>query len=84
MLPEKTLDDLPGALEREHALLPVLRRLGVPEAELRVLEGDEHLLRILAEAHERDELEQVLKWHASRLARVASLTSPVKPDAAGE
>jgi len=70
---ERLIAELPAALEREHALLPVLRRLGVPESELRVLEGDEHLLRILAEAHARDELEQVLKWHRARLARVTGL-----------
>jgi hypothetical protein len=69
---------LPGALEREHALLPALQRLGVPEDELRVLEGDEHLLRILAEEARtttsrsaRRDLERVIRWHAARLARVA-------------
>ncbi len=76
--PEQLARELPAALEREHALLPLLRRLGVPEAELRVLEGDEHLLRILAQAAKdatdpsaRRELEEVLAWHAARLARVA-------------
>jgi phytoene/squalene synthetase len=70
--------DLPEALEREKALLPALQRLGVSEDELRVLEGDEHLLRILAEEAQtatspeaRAELERVVRWHAARLARVA-------------
>ena len=75
MTDDTFLKELPAALEREHALLPVLRRLGVPESELKVLEGDEHLLRILADAHASDELEQVLAWHRARLLRVSGLTS---------
>lgn len=70
--------ELPEALEREHALLPALQRLGVPEDEIKVLEGDEHLLRILAEEARattdpkaRRELERVVRWHAARLQRVA-------------
>ena len=62
--------ELPDALEREHALLPALQRLGVPDDELRVLEGDEHLLRILAEEARtttsraaRRELERVVRWY---------------------
>ncbi|MBL8955095.1 MAG: hypothetical protein JNK82_30240 [Myxococcaceae bacterium] len=73
MTVETFVRELPGALDREHALLPVLRRLGVCDDELRVLEGDAHLLRILAEAHEADALEEVLSWHRARLARVAGL-----------
>ncbi|MBL8954025.1 MAG: hypothetical protein JNK82_24825 [Myxococcaceae bacterium] len=70
--------DLPDALDREEALLPALKRLGVSDAELDVLRADEHLLRILAEEARdttdeaaRQELERVMKWHAKRLARVA-------------
>jgi len=70
--------ELPDALDREEALLPALERLGVSEDELKVLQGDEHLLRILAEEARttadpatKAELERVMRWHAARLARVA-------------
>lgn len=75
----KTAQALPEALDREHALLPLLRRLGVPENELAVLRGDEQLLEILAREAQnpaalesRAAFEQVLASHRARLARVAS------------
>lgn len=68
---------LPACLEREHRLLPALERLGVSASELRVLEADQHLLRILAEESgqqsaeaSRRELQTVLAWHQRRLERV--------------
>jgi hypothetical protein len=71
---------LPQALRREHELLAALYRLGISEDELRVLEGDEHLLKILAEEsaqgsteEARRELLRVLRWHEARLSRVAEV-----------
>ena len=70
---------LPAWLDRERGLLGALERLGVSDSELRMLEGDQHLLRILAEESEelsaeasRRELQRVLAWHEARLRRVAA------------
>ncbi len=85
---EKLARDLPDALDREEALLPALKRLGVSNDELEVLRGDEHLLRILAEEARsttdesaKADLERVMKWHAARLARVTG--EAAKPDQPG-
>ena len=63
--------ELPQLLERERALLPMLKRLGAAESDLEVLRGDEQLLEILAEdPAARAELERVMQWHRERLKRV--------------
>lgn len=62
---------LPQALQKERALLPMLKRLGAPQSELEVLRGDEQLLEILAEdPTAKAELERVMAWHRERLKRL--------------
>ncbi len=63
--------ELPELLQRERALLPMLKRLGAPDSELEVLRGDEQLLEILAEdPAAKADLERVMHWHRERLKRV--------------
>ena len=66
------MSDLPQLLERERELLPMLKKLGASDDDLKVLRGDEQLLAILAEEEpgSKAELERVMAWHRARLQRV--------------